>query len=166
MSMMEDLDPDRAASIAQFKADMVAWHERHERARKMAAAFWKHYKRNDNGVPLPRHPSSSYFKPYYDGGHRMVIDGVPIRVAAHVADWTARARGMLGRGSQTAKEAAAIEAQMPKLFPGYVPAKMRGAASCTHCKAEYHAGKDAEPPCYRRHLARWDQQAQEMAAAE
>lgn len=37
---------------------------------------------------------------YYEGGHRMVIAGVAIRVAAHVKKWKAGNKAALGQGYQ------------------------------------------------------------------
>ena len=92
----------RLASLAKFKADMIEWHARQERAREARLALAKHRNRNIRrklaNAPGPG-AGSSYAEAYYEGGFRMVIDGVPIRMAAHVKNWKATNRAALCQGS-------------------------------------------------------------------
>jgi hypothetical protein len=76
---------------------------------------------------------------YYDGGHRLTIGGVPIRLAGHVKDWPARAKRALGKGSETYKEARAIEEQWAQMCPTFVPAHLEGSASCVAHHNDYNA---------------------------
>lgn len=39
----------------------------------------------------------TYFKPFYEGGYRQIIGGVPVRLALHVKGWRgANKRGLAG----------------------------------------------------------------------
>lgn len=106
-----DNDPTQsdADRIAEYKAAMVEWHARQERARLARLAFNQTYK--PLGEPKWSAVKKTYNKAYYDGGFRMVIDGCPIRVAAHVKEWKPRARAMLGRGTAGRQEQQALEQQ-------------------------------------------------------
>jgi hypothetical protein len=63
---------------------------------------------------------------YYEGGFRMVIGGAPIRMAAHVKDWSPWMKRALGRGTQVDGLGDAYEwkadhelrRQLDLLFPG------------------------------------------------
>lgn len=99
----------RAAERAKYEADMVAWHARQARAK----AYWAAHPYRPLGEitwPVPE-VKQSYKRAYYKGGHRMVIDGVPIRVAAHVKTWSARARACLGKGTAGWKEQQELDRQ-------------------------------------------------------
>ncbi len=142
---------DRAASIARFEADMAAYRAREKAAR----AYWRaHPDRSLGPVTWPvLEFKRGWNKAYYEGGYRMVIGGEPIRVAAHVASWSARARAMLGGGTAGSKETEKLGKQMDKLFPF-----RRRPATCTYCRQEYSTKLDDEPPCYRQHLVEMAQQ--------
>ena len=43
-------------------------------------------------------PRTAFKAKYYEGGHRMMIDGTPIRVAAHVKNWKPSNRAALCQG--------------------------------------------------------------------
>lgn len=128
-----------AQRVAEYRAAMVEWHARQEAARQQRLA----YARNHKPLGEPKWPAikkAGYSKAYYEGGYRMIIDGCPTRVAAHVKGWPARAKAMLGRGSETAKERQSIEEQMVKLFPAFMPSWAMGMACCVvHHDHEYRA---------------------------
>lgn len=129
--MTTHIDPDRAASIAKFQADMAEWHARPARAK----AYWKAHPCKPLGEPKwPAPPTRSYNKAYYEGGYRMVIDGVPIRLAAHVKSWPARAKAALGKGTLGYKEQQELERQAMALGLVKPPAaRDDGDFECVHC---------------------------------
>ena len=54
---------------------------------------------NDKEFVEATKPRTAFKTAYYEGGHRMVFDGVPIRVAAHVKDWAPWMKRALGKGT-------------------------------------------------------------------
>lgn len=56
-------------------------------------------------------PRTAFKAAYYEGGHRLTIGGVPIRLAGHVKDWPARAKSVLGKGTAGYREQKALEVQ-------------------------------------------------------
>lgn len=56
-------------------------------------------------------PRTAFKAPYYDGGHRMVIAGIPTRVAAHVKSWSAANKAKLYKGTQAFREGEEIRVQ-------------------------------------------------------
>lgn len=142
-----------AQRVAKYQADMVEWHARQERARKARLAFAKSYR--PLGEPHFPTPRKTYKKAYYEGGFRMVIDGCPIRVAAHVKDWPARAKAMLGRGSQTRQEEKDLEWQIERLFPNHVPRRFWDKACCVVHRTEYWAGEHYGGECEECRRAAW-----------
>lgn len=61
-------------------------------------------------------PRTALKAPYYEGGHRMTIDGVPIRLASHVKGWRAANKAKLCQGAMTSKEQNEVVTQVAKLF--------------------------------------------------
>ena len=73
---------------AKFKAEMAEWHAYQKRAAKAAREFNANFHRNwDHQGPVYHLPKDTYKKDFYEGGHRMIINGMPTRVAAHVKAW-------------------------------------------------------------------------------
>ena len=79
-----------------YAAAMIEWNERQDRARKATAAYNRHVNRNKPKAKAE--PRATYVKAYYDGGFRMVIDGVPCRFAAFVKRWKKSNRDALCQG--------------------------------------------------------------------
>lgn len=61
-------------------------------------------------------PRTAFKAAYYKGGYRMLRDGIPVRMAAYVADWAPWMRRALLRGSETHKENLELKKQMKILF--------------------------------------------------
>lgn len=61
-------------------------------------------------------PRTAFKAPYYADGHRMIINGIPTRVSAHVKDWAPWMRRVLYKGSATGKENAELKIQIKMLF--------------------------------------------------
>lgn len=53
---------------------------------------------------------------YYEGAHRMVIDGIPYRCASHVKGWKSGNKASLCKGSASYREGEALKAQIKLLF--------------------------------------------------
>ncbi len=100
---------------------------------------------NDKEFIEATRPRTSFKQSYYENGHRMIVDGIPVRVAAYVKGWAPWMKRALFKGTGGSKEAAEIEAQLPRLFPSYVPKNARGVACCIVHKNEYRADSD----CYQ-----------------
>lgn len=67
-------------------------------------------------------PRTAYKTRYYAGGHRIMVDGVPIRVVEHVKTWSPWMKKAIGKGSITPREDLEVKAQTAKLFPSFPPA--------------------------------------------
>jgi hypothetical protein len=61
-------------------------------------------------------PRTAFKSKYYEGGHRMVIDGVPVRVAAHVKSWSPWMKRAIGRGTPSWRDNEETARQMKILF--------------------------------------------------
>lgn len=91
-----DNTPERAAQIRAYARAMEEYSARQARAKQAKLAFDKKHRT----LGLPRWPTQkqTWNRAYYEGGLRLVIDGYPIRVAAHVARWKKSNREALGQG--------------------------------------------------------------------
>lgn len=71
---------------------------------------------NDREFIEATKPRTAFKAAYYDGGHRMVVAGIPVRLSAYVKGWRPATKAMLLKGSQTPKEQEEIKAQLAILF--------------------------------------------------
>lgn len=81
-------------------------------------ASWVGELGNDKEFLAATRPAHLKFKKaYYEGGIRMIVGGIPVRMSAHIKGWKASTKAMLLKGSSTSKEQDEIKAQMEILFP-------------------------------------------------
>ena len=97
-------------------------------------------------------PRTAFKAAYYQGGHRMSVDGIPVRVAAYVKDWSAWMKRAIGSGAESAKEMQERERQMEILFPAYGREKALERAKhmvcCVDCHGEYYARETGDGECW------------------
>lgn len=118
---------------------------------------------NDKEFREATKPRTAFKAAYYEGGHRMTIDGIPVRVAAYVKDWAPWMKRAICSGIENAKEARETERQIAILFPSYVPSWDEGKASCLACRSVYTADSHGHPGhCWECKRQAW---AQEREAA-
>lgn len=83
------------------------WQARQDQAAKERRAYERHRTRNSRkkakNAPGPDAPARGVYEPYYAGGLRIMLDGAPMRVAAHVKDWSARSKGKISAYLTTAE---------------------------------------------------------------
>ena len=91
-------------------------------------------------------PRTAFKAAYYAGGHRMTIDGTPVRVAAYVKDWAPWMKRAIGKTGETKQEAQQLQAQMEILWPSFgreqALIRKSGMATCLVCRKEYYAGNE------------------------
>lgn len=106
---------------------------------------------NDAEFREATRPRTAFKAEYYDGGYRKIIDGVPVRLASQVADWSPWMKAALGKGTEDRKEGALVEKQAEVLFPAFgreqALKRAEGQATCLRCKEQYYAGDDRD--CWR-----------------
>lgn len=60
-------------------------------------------------------PRDTFKAAYYENGYRMVIDGTPIKLAAHVRDWSRWMKAALCKGTVSKQELCEASIQMAAL---------------------------------------------------